>query len=183
MDWKPRVSVLDSLLEAVLGLSGDYAEAGVWRGETAEYISRRMAPGARLWLFDSFLGHPEPGEFDDAAAHPKGRYADTSLELVRARCPAAIIVPGFMPDSLEVAAETMFRFVRVDVDHYAATKGVIRFFRDRMVPGGIMEFDDYNHNECPGATKAIDETIGKANVLFPAAHWVKKLPGCGEGAD
>jgi O-methyltransferase len=163
--------MLDELLAAVQSLSGDYAEAGVWRGEVAEYISKRMAPGARLWLFDSFLGHPEPGEFDDAVAHPKGRYADTSLEMVRARCPDAIIVPGFMPGSLEVAAETMFRFVRVDVDHYATTKSVVRFFRDRMVRGGIMEFDDYNHNECPGATKAIDEIIGAANVKLPA-HWV-----------
>lgn len=171
MDWKPRVSILDNMLEAVRGLPGDYAECGVWRGEVAEYISLRMAPGALLWLFDSFLGHPEPSEFDDRQAHPKGRYADTSIEMVRARCPAAIIVPGFMPGSLEVAADTMFRFVRVDVDHYAATKGVIEFFRDKMVPGGIMEFDDYNHNECPGATKAVDETIGRDNVRMPA-HWV-----------
>ena len=163
--------MLDEMLEAVRGLSGDYAECGVWRGEVAEYIYQRMAGGARLWLFDSFLGHPEPSEFDDAIAHPKGRYADTSMEMVRARCPLAIIVPGFMPGSLYVAAETMFRFVRVDVDHYAATKGVIEFFRDKMVPGGIMEFDDYQHSECPGATKAIDEVIGAANIRMPA-HWV-----------
>ncbi len=163
--------MLDEMLEAVKGLSGDYAECGVWRGEVAEYIYQRMAPGARLWLFDSFLGHPEPSEFDDAIAHPKGRYADTSMEIVRARCPLAIIVPGFMPGSLYVAAETLFRFVRVDVDHYAATKGVIEFFRDKMVPGGIMEFDDYQHSECPGATKAIDEVIGATNIRMPA-HWV-----------
>lgn len=167
----PRVSILDNMLDAVKGLSGDYAECGVWRGETAQYISERMALGARLWLFDSFEGHAEPSAFDDATAHPKGRYADTSVEAVRLRCPGAQIVPGFIPESLEIAADLMFRFVRVDVDHYLPTKGIVEFFLPRMVPGGIMEFDDYNHSECPGATRAINEIIGADNVKMPA-HWV-----------
>jgi len=171
MDHKPRVQMLDKMLEAVKGLSGDYAECGVWRGETAKYIYERMDKTATLWLFDSFLGHPEPGPFDDATAHPKGRYADTSFEAVRVLIPEAIIVPGFLPGTLEIASDVMFRFVRVDVDHYEATKGVVEFFRNRMVPGGIMEFDDYNHAECPGATKAIDEVIGRENVRMPA-HWI-----------
>jgi len=172
MEHKPRVSSLDEMLSAVRNLSGGaYAECGVWRGEIAEYIAARMDPNSQLWLFDSFLGHGEPSEFDDATAHPKGRYADTSIEQVRAKVPGAIIVPGFIPGSLEAAKDVMFRFVRVDVDHYLPTKGIVEFFKPRMVAGGIMEFDDYNHNECPGATKAINEIIGAANIKLPA-HWV-----------
>lgn len=159
------------MLSAVHSLEGDYAECGVWRGETAQKIYYAMAPGATLWLFDSFLGHPEPCEFDDANAHPKGRYADTSMELVREKCPNARIVPGFMPKTFDVAKDARFRFVRVDVDHYLTTRYVIEFFKPRMVAGGIMEFDDYNHQECPGATKAVNEIIGAENVRMPA-HWV-----------
>lgn len=168
---KPRVANLDEMLEAVKGLSGDYAECGVWRGEVAQYIYERKAPDATLWLFDSFEGHPEPCEFDDAKAHPKGRYNDNSVEMVQARCPHAIIIPGWMPDSLQAVKDISFRFVRVDVDHYLTTKYVVEFFLPRMVAGGIMEFDDYNHAECPGATRAINEIIGAANVRMPA-HWV-----------
>jgi len=162
--------MLDELLDMVKGLSGDYAECGVWRGGVAQYIYERMAVDSKLWLFDSFQGHPEPCDLDDAKAHPKGRYADTSIEQVRERCPNAIIIPGFMPGTLEIAKDASFRFVRVDVDHYLSTKGVVEFFLPRMVPGGIMEFDDYNHSECPGATKAINEIIGPQNVRMPA-HW------------
>lgn len=168
---RPRVTNLDEMLEAVKGLSGDYAECGVWRGETAEYIYNRMSQGATLWLFDSFEGHPEPCEFDDAKAHPKGRYVDTSVDQVRWRCPEAKIVKGFMPESFSAINGEKFRFVRVDVDHYRSTKAVIEFFLPRMVPGGIMEFDDYRHEECPGATKAIDEIFGAENIRQPA-HWV-----------
>jgi O-methyltransferase len=168
----PRVSImLDDLLAEVKALpEGDYAECGVWRGEIAQYISERMPPDATLWLFDSFQGHPEPGPFDDAAAHPKGRYTDTSMEMVHAKVPQARLVPGWLPGTLEVVSERKFRFVRVDTDHYASTKSITEFFLSRMVAGGIIQFDDYNHYECPGATKAINEVIGQANVRMPAHY-------------
>lgn len=163
--------MLDEMLASVRNLYGAYAECGVWRGETAQYIYERMDQNSELWLFDSFEGHAEPCAYDDLAAHPKGRYADTNVESVRTRCPDARIVPGWIPESLEAAKDVMFRFVRVDVDHYLPTKGIVEFFLPRMVAGGIMEFDDYNHSECPGATKAINEIIGAANVRMPA-HWI-----------
>lgn len=172
MNHVPVVASLDGMLEAVKSLSGDYAECGVWRGEVAQYIAERMAADdSVLWLFDSFAGHPEPGPFDDAKAHPKGRYADTTIQMVEQRCPNAVIIPGFLPGTLKAVSDMQFRFVRVDVDHYQATKDVVEFFKPRMVPGGIMQFDDYNHEECPGATKAINEVIGAENVKQPA-HWI-----------
>lgn len=164
----PRVSMLDALLQEVMDLpEGDYAECGVWRGDAAEYISQRMNENASLWLFDSFQGHPEPGEHDNAQQHPKGRYADTSLEQVRKRVPEAFIVPGWLPETLGMVSDRKFRFVRVDTDHYASTKGITEFFLSRMVPGGIIEFDDYGHEECPGATKAVNELLGAENILRP----------------
>ncbi len=97
------------------------------------------------------------------------------MEIVRLRCPNALIIPGFMPEIFNnpyiMHSPTKFRFVRIDVDHYLPTKGAIEFFLPRMVPGGIMQFDDYNHHECPGATKAIDEIIGAVNIKQPA-HWI-----------
>src|SRR5258708_7023838 len=155
--YVPRITNLDEMLLAVKDLpAGEYAECGVWQGVAAEYIAQRMNKNASLWLFDSFQGHPEPGEHDDAKAHPKGRYADTTAAQVRARVPDAFIVPGWLPETLWLVKDMKFRFVRVDVDHYATTKSVTEFFLSRMVEGGIIEFDDYKHAECPGATKAID---------------------------
>ena len=140
--------------------AGDYAECGVWQGYSAEHIAETIPEGATFYLFDSFQGHEEPGEFDHAGAHPKGRYADTSIERVAARIPSAVIIPGFLPGTLARVADCRFRFVNVDVDHYLPTKAVIEFFKPRMVKGGIMRFDDSGSSDCPGATKAVEETIG-----------------------
>lgn len=157
------------------------AEVGVWKGDGARQMAVHW-PDARLWLFDSFEGHAEPCEFDDAKAHPRGRYADTSVEEIRRRYPNAFIQRGYLPTVLNIVHDEIFRFVRIDVDHYWPTRWAAEFFKDRMEPGGIIEFDDYRHGECPGATKAIDEVFGRENIqdatgCFPtnAFHWMARL--------
>ena len=50
-----------------------------------------------------------------------------------------------------------FKFVHLDVDNYQPYKESLEFFYDKMVPGGIILFDDYDCDCCPGANKAVDE--------------------------
>jgi O-methyltransferase len=158
------------ILEAVADLPGDYAECGVWRGFMAEKISKGMN-GGKLWLFDSFKGHAAPGEFDDAAKHPEGRYSDTSMAEVLALVPKAIVIPGYIPETFGAINGERFRFVHIDLDHYLPTKAACEFFKSRMVPRGIIRFDDYKFDECPGATKAVDEVFGKENILQNDFRW------------
>ena len=150
---------------------GDYAECGVHLGESALMIAERMNLDARLWLFDTFEGHGTPHEFDDAKAHYKGRYSDTSVEIVRKLIPTAQIIKGCVPESLAVVAALNFRFVHIDMDHYLPTKGACEFFKPRIVPGGIIRFDDYGVSDCPGATKAVDEIFGKEAIDPTDSRW------------
>ena len=46
-----------------------------------------------------------------------------------------------------------------------------------MLPGGIIFFDDYNATRFPGATKAIDDILGKDSIKkikTYQGYWVKK---------
>ena len=163
------------MLDAVRDLpAGDYAECGVWQGWMAEKISAGMNPYARLFLFDTFTGHGEPCRFDDAEKHPQGRYADTNWETVQKRIPKANLVIGDIRDNLDWAMDRKFRFVHIDLDHYEPTKCAAEFFKSRMVPGGIIRFDDYNHVETPGATKAVDEVFGKGKIIPNDYRWVNE---------
>jgi O-methyltransferase len=168
---------IDEMLEAVRGLpEGDYAECGVYKGASAARIAARMNPGSFLLLFDSFQGHAEPSEFDDASHHPKGRYSDTSLGELQALLPKAVIVDGFLSETLrsDRFQDTKFRFVHIDMDHYLPTKLACEFFKPRMVSGGVIRFDDYLVTECPGATKGIDEVFGRESILLGDARWVSQ---------
>ena len=149
------------------------AECGVWQGFSVPRIMRNY-PEAQVWLFDSFQGHGEPSEFDNAEAHPKGKYSDTDFRDIIRRFPKAQVIVGWIPETLECVKEMQFRFVRIDLDHYWPTKWACAFFRERMELGGIIEFDDYRHPECPGATKAIDEVFGMEKVRKDPWHWLRE---------
>jgi O-methyltransferase len=146
--------VLAELLElAALAPAGHFAEFGVYRGGTAFYLAEiARAQARRIYLFDTFTGIPVSGPHD---THKVGEFADTSLESVRELIPDAIIVPGIFPDSLEDFTVAPLAFVHVDADQYESIAASTKYFPPRMVPGGVMIFDDYG--VLSGATRAIHE--------------------------
>jgi O-methyltransferase len=162
---------VDEMLEKVASLGeGDYAEVGVWKGSGARRIAQAMNQKSRLWLFDPLTGHEEPGKYDLAEYHPRGRYNDTSVDVIFEGMPKdreVRLIVGYVPESLYEVTNGRFRFARIDVDHYLPTKGALEFFKPRMVNGGIMEFDDWTCAECPGAARAIQEVFGE-----PIPFWV-----------
>lgn len=162
-----------AMLDAVKDFpQGDYCEVGVWRGFMAGKIAAGMNKDARLYLLDSFEGHAEPHELDDAVHHPKGRYSNTSIGLISSLIPGATIVAGFVPGTFEAIEGCTFRFAHIDVDHYLPTLAACQFFKDHMVSGGIIRFDDYRAAECPGATKAVDDTFGRENITSCDYSWI-----------
>lgn len=160
-------------LDDVKGLAfGDYAEVGVYQGNGARRIAAAKAPRSTLWLFDSLLGHGAPGPLDDAEHHPKGRYSDTSRNRIFEGMPddgRVFLIEGFIPETFAIVQHSIFRYVRIDVDHYAPTKHALLFFLPRMVPGGVIELDDFEASTCEGATAAAKEVLGAQ----AARHWKK----------
>lgn len=146
--------VLEDLVEhAKHAPAGAFAEFGVFQGGSAYFLNiLAKKQGRELYLFDTFAGMPVSGPLDQ---HPVGDFADTSLEAVRALIPDAHFVVGTFPESAAGLELPPLAFVHVDADQYESLKAAIDYFPPRMVPGGVMIFDDYLCLE--GATKAIEE--------------------------
>jgi hypothetical protein len=64
---------------------------------------------------------------------------------------------GLFPHSAVGLEDERFCLAHIDVDIYESTKAACEWVYPRMVPGGIMLFNDYSCGECPGATKAVDK--------------------------
>ena len=64
----------------------------------------------------------------------------------------------------------------MDVDNYISYKESLEFFYDKMVNGGIIVFDDYNCECCPGANLAIDEFFSskEEKLLFDSVYYIIK---------
>lgn len=152
--------------------AGGWAEVGVYQGGSASALMRAaLEQGRRLWLFDTFTGIPCRTVGLDA--HQIGDFSDCSLSAVRELIPEAEIVVG---DCRTTLAETLtgpLAFVHVDCDQYESVRACIADLGSRMVPGGVMWFDDYGCLE--GANEAcrellpgrmIDHDCGKSFARF-----------------
>ncbi len=154
VDYKRLRSIRDGV-RATNHLAGDVAELGVYRGGSAKLI-RHYAPGATLHLFDTFAGIPE--DDTEEGGHRRGEFVGT-LDEVRARVGTANTAfhVGAFPDV--VPENARYRFAHIDGDTYQTTRAAIEYFAPRMVPGGVLVFDDWGWENCPGVAKALKELL------------------------
>jgi O-methyltransferase len=153
-----RLFVLWQLARRACRLEGDWAEVGVYRGGTARLLGRVAASRRQVHLFDTFAGMPEADAARDH--HVAGDFADTSLAAVRdyLRDLAGMhLHPGLFPETGAAVAGRRFSLVHVDADLHRSVAACCAFFRPRLVPGGVLVFDDYGFLSCPGAKQAVDE--------------------------
>jgi hypothetical protein len=156
------------------GVAGDFAELGVWRGNSAAVLAHFAAQNDRhVFLFDTFTGF-DTRDLCGVDEHRRVQFTETSIDAVRRTVgnnAHTTYVPGFFPESITSAAErATYAVVHVDCDLYAPTKAALEFFYPRMSLGGILFVHDYASGIWPGVTQAIDElraVTGEALVLLP----------------
>jgi predicted O-methyltransferase YrrM len=147
-----RCYILYSLVGNAVLLDGDLAECGVYKGGSAWIMAKALSesvgstkPTHKLYLFDTFTGMPATYDCD-ALVHSEGDFGDTSIESVKKLLSQFDFVepkPGYIPETFQGLERNKFSFVHIDVDLFSSTKSCLEFFYPRLVPGGIMLFDDY----------------------------------------
>lgn len=153
---------------------GDFAELGVYRGNSASVLSHFAAQNNRLvYLFDTFSGFDSSDLVGVDSSQPK-HFFKTSVDMVRSvvrHDDHCRYIEGLFPASItEEAKASSFAFVSLDCDLYRPTRDGLEFFSPRMSQGGMIFVHDYSSGHWPGATKAVDEfcsTTGRYPVLLP----------------
>ena len=151
---------------------GDLLEVGVWRGGTGCLLAKRckdMKAGGTVFLCDTFTGVVKAGGRD--SAYVGGEHADASETLVhdlarRLGLDNVQVLTGIFPDATAHAiAGRRFRFCHIDVDVYESAAQTFEWVWPRLVPGGIVVFDDYGFYACGGVTRLVDAMRGKPDRL------------------
>jgi hypothetical protein len=155
---------LCQLLRLTVAVAGDTAECGVFRGAGSYLLAaanRALGSNRVHHGFDSFAGLSRPSD-RDGTFWTAGELA-CGLNEARANLrefgDLVRLYPGWIPSQFGAVAGATFRFVHVDVDLYEPTRDSLRFFYPRVAPGGVITCDDYFHDNCPGATLAVDEFL------------------------
>ena len=139
---------------------GCFVEVGVYRGGSAQYLYEvAESQGRTLHLFDTFSGMPHAGELDGWRVGELMPVADDFIAIVKA-LPNAKIYQGVFPETLPIDFPQI-AFVHADADQYQSTKAICESLYPRLVPGGIILFDDYGDEKTKGCTKAVDEFVAQ----------------------
>jgi hypothetical protein len=141
------------------GTPGSVAEVGVYRGGSLDLLAE-VFHDRRIYGFDTFAGMP-PAQHG-FELHKQGDFADTSYEGLRdhfAKMRVNVsLVRGLFPGSA-AGLEERYCFVHLDGDYYQTTADGISYFFPRLNRGGLIVFDDYTWQHCPGVQKAVDEFV------------------------
>lgn len=118
--------------------SGLVLEFGVASGATISYLANHVAMCNRtIYGFDSFKGLPEKW-----ADYPAGHFACEPPNV-----PANVeLIIGLFADTLPAFLETHegdAALIHIDCDLYSSTWQALHFMSPRIVPGTIIQMDEY----------------------------------------
>ena len=159
---------------------GDFAELGVYKGNSAKVLSALKGP-RHLYLFDTFSGFDRRDLRNLDKTHRGDSFSDVSLDDVRSfvGIDGVSYAAGWFPQSVSAAASNArYALVHIDCDLYDPAKAALEFFYPRLSPGGLLLIHDYSSGLWPGLTQAVDEfikTIGERLVLIPDASGTASL--------
>jgi hypothetical protein len=144
-------------LESVSKIQGNTAEIGVYTGVTSKLI-HMFTPDKKHYCYDTYCGIK--GSDSNIDLHKDGDFScgldDVKKNIGSADNGNIIYKVGYFPDTFDESTER-FSFVHSDTDTYNGTLNTIKYFKDIMLPGGKIIFDDYCWVNCPGVEKALHE--------------------------
>ncbi|MFJ5486606.1 TylF/MycF/NovP-related O-methyltransferase [Hansschlegelia beijingensis] len=126
---------------AEITLPGDFAEFGVFKGESARFMNSFLFGGRRMHLFDSFEGLPE----DWVGRWKKGHF-DVGGKIPEFDPTHVSIYKGWFKDTVPAFAQdlsTPLSFIHMDADLYSSTMDVFNNLNDKIAPGTVILFDEY----------------------------------------
>ena len=170
-----RLEALASAWWQVRHLSGDVIECGAYQGATSLFLAllgRLLGISQKVLLLDTFAGIPEVSPYD--LSRQTGEFRAPRDQIAVIQHQARIlevqdrieIHKGLFNETFtKLAGSTLaFRLVHIDANVYQATLEACTFTLPRVVPGGIMVFDDYNGVCDLGARLAIDECLAERRL-------------------
>ncbi len=178
------------LYRRVVDRPGDVVECGVFKGAGLLYWAKLVQTfnphsNRRVVGFDTFRGYPETSTLPYERASGERFASEARFTGVSAKDVLAIAEDQGLGDRIEIvegdAMETIPRYARenpgfrigllnLDFDTFDPTLAALRALWDRVVPGGVVAFDDYGKRGW-GESDAVDRFFEAGGVDLRALPW------------
>ena len=185
-----RFLALYEAYKMVLGVAGHIAEAGVYKGAGTLFFAKLTqifeteAP-TLVHGFDWFEGakptDEEPNVFEGSYKEDYARM----LQLIQAQRLNHIVhihkldLKNELDKFFAQHKYMQFKLIFLDSGQHDIVESCLRNFWPRLTSGGVMVFDQFNHELSPGETRAIKEFMPDAKIRtfpfgwMPTAYVVK----------
>jgi len=180
-----RILFLTDLYRQILPIHGSIMEFGVrWGQSLALYSALRgiFEPfnySRRIVGFDTFKGFPAIHAKDGASSYMESgalnvtenykKFLEQILDFQESQSPVAHmkkyeVIEGDalekFEEYLKLHPETVVALAYFDFDIYEPTYQCLTLLKDRIVKGSVIAFDELNHPDFPGETRAVQEALG-----------------------
>lgn len=198
-EFTARQLCIYELFKKTTSLPGGIVELGVRNGANFFFLSRLLEifnPSQRydgiaskhLYGFDTFAGFPAISSEDVSSSSwfdmkvggvPSDRNAFfDDLQSFKDSSPISErihIVEGdvmdTIPEFLERNPGARFSMIYFDMDIYEPTLFALQSLWSRVVPGGVLVFDEYGFKEFPGESRAVDEFFQDKQTTLLSIPW------------
>lgn len=185
----PRFLARYEIFKKIIGINGSIIECGVHQGNgllTWGLLSSIFEPVNHLrkvFGFDTFEGFPELSNVDKVESNLNARTGGLSVnsyddihESIKifdtfrplGHIPKIKLIKGDANKTIENFIEKnphiIISLLYLDFDIYKPTRKAIELLQKRMPRGAIIAFDELNHEDWPGETIALHDTIGINNL-------------------
>lgn len=187
-----RTLSLYECYKKIMNLNGHIAEIGIWKGSSLLLFAKLVKifePYSNTVVhgFDNFLGmNPNDIEIRSIKKNSyKSNYSfliksikDQSLDKI-INIHKFDVTKKLNKFSMKYLS-TSFKLVFFDCGTYEVVKSALPFFWERLLPGGIMIFDQFNYESAFGETLAFKEIIENNRVYSntwsrsPSGYVIKK---------
>ena len=159
--------LVDKCSETLIRCPGNVLEVGVYKAGSLLKLTevlKEICPQYKVYGIDTFSGHPYT---DNHPVHPKGKYGDVEffelLYFIRKKKfdDNVVLFEGKVEDIFKNLKLANISFAHIDCDLYIPIKYCALHVPNVLNKGSALYFDDYGHEHCPGATKAVEEVFNK----------------------
>ena len=185
-----RFLALYEAYKMTLGVAGHIAEAGVYKAASTLFFAKLtqiFEPESLTlvhgfdWFQASALTAEEPNINEDAYVEDYARV----MQLIQAQRLENIVhihnldLRTGLEKFFDENRYMQFKLVFLDAGLYDVVKSCLIHFWPRLTSGGVMVFDQFNHELAPGETRAIKEFMPDAKLQtfpfgwMPTAYVVK----------
>lgn len=175
-----RLHTLLWAAQNTLHLDGDFVECGVWKGFCFAFLTDYLEfqnVDKVLFLYDTFEGIPDQMNSENRSNEVYERDNQTDPDAIFnvvkkrfANLPNTRIVRGMVPDSFSQECPDKVALLHVDMNSAASEIAALEVLFDKVVPGGMIVFDDYGWTGYAAQRRAEDA------FLAARGHNVLELP-------